>query len=629
MEVTRWIAMTLIVAHIGAQDQLRINYGVHFEHVTSTARLLNDYVRHVFHVPLPPVPSNITLKPLPVCRLLRPRVADDTCDGIRKMAPSLIDVNAEIISKIRDSLLMIYELIPEAKLTSGSRERKGLFDLGGKALKFLLGTLDSDDLHTLEHHLRQLKHSIVEDHKTVELQSKRIGTFMQVANYRLDTIAATINEQHDLLMSFVNESALLATEITVTRAMLFTAHNRTLQYITALDHLNQFRQAIEALRNGHLSPSLIPHREMVEALEQAEKHLYTFCPECIPVSKDPAYFYGKIDFAFTRQAQSLLILVKIPFSTTAVRFNVYNIYSWPVPVLLTNHVTKLQSLARAIAVPRPFYGDYFLYLNGKPTITGQTLLNIDNAIGMSVKHWSCELALLEDQTAKISSLCQTYVYSDQLQPSVLRINQSHIVLTNMSQARFTCVNKSQEVIPACQYCLFQVPCHCSVTIDHVTIATRFAGCRGNDSQSPAKFFATNMALLTKIFQPDDLLDLSASSLLEAQLEIKIPTLRIQSRSYNKLNTLVHSQVHDLDRVVELSLNHTGNDWLDDEFDQDSHDYSFFSLEKWQTILVIASLSWSLVSALFAIWVARKLRSHSLLLALLQGKNFGPENTHFS
>jgi hypothetical protein len=124
----------------------------------------------------------------------------------------------------------------------------------------------------------------------------------------------------------------------------------------ALDHLNQFRQAIEALRSGYLSPSLIPYREMSDALEQAEQHLFTYCPNCILISKDPAYFYGKIDLSFTRQGQSLLILVKVPFTTTSVRFNVYNVHSWPVPVPLTNHMTRLQNLAKAIAVPRPFYG---------------------------------------------------------------------------------------------------------------------------------------------------------------------------------------------------------------------------------------------------------------------------------
>jgi hypothetical protein len=102
MVYSRWIEIALIlgvVAFTRSQDLLRINYGVRFEHVTSTAHLLNGHVRHVFHLRLPDVMFNATPKPPSICRLLRPRVADESCDTIRKLAPSLIDINTEIVKR--------------------------------------------------------------------------------------------------------------------------------------------------------------------------------------------------------------------------------------------------------------------------------------------------------------------------------------------------------------------------------------------------------------------------------------------------------------------------------------------------------------------------------------------------
>jgi hypothetical protein len=50
MEVMNCIAIPLVVAYIGAQDQLRINYGVRFEHVAYTSRLLNDYTSETYFI---------------------------------------------------------------------------------------------------------------------------------------------------------------------------------------------------------------------------------------------------------------------------------------------------------------------------------------------------------------------------------------------------------------------------------------------------------------------------------------------------------------------------------------------------------------------------------------------------
>jgi hypothetical protein len=324
---------------------------------------------------------------------------------------------------------------------------------------------------------------------------------MQVANHRIERLAAALDEQHDLLMSFVNETAALANEITITRAMPFTTQNRTLQFISALDHLNEFTHAIHALRNGHLSPALISYRDMSDALDQAEQYLRAQCSTCQLISKDPAFFFGETDFSVTRYAQSLLVLVKIPFATNAVRFSVYHIHSWPVPVTAdTRHVTRLQRLATAIAVPNPPYGEYYVYPTVRPEIAAHTLLNIDNALGFSIKQWTCERALLEYQTDRITSLCQVYVYPNQLEPTVIRLNQSHVVLANTSHVRLTCANKSQETVPACGYCLLVLPCRCALTADQFTVASRFAGCIENDTQSAVKYFGINMAVLTKFFQ---------------------------------------------------------------------------------------------------------------------------------
>lgn len=278
------IYYTIVLAYIlssgryytRADDVLRINFGVRFEQSASSTRIRSGVVRHVFHVDLPDIPTNDSYRPLPVCRLLRQRVADETCEHVKAVAPSLSDVNMDMLSKIRETLTLIYQLLPEAKVVGWSRDKRGLLDVGGKLLKFLVGTMDNDDLKLINHHLNSLKRKI--DH--VSAESARMGTFMRVTNQKLETVSKALDEQGDLLMSFVNDTVLLASEITITRAMLFTVHNRTVQYVSVLDHLNELRSAVELLKNGFISPALISHQDMADALTSAAAHLHSFCPTC-------------------------------------------------------------------------------------------------------------------------------------------------------------------------------------------------------------------------------------------------------------------------------------------------------------------------------------------------------------
>jgi hypothetical protein len=112
-----------------------------------------------------------------------------------------------------------------------------------------------------------------------------------------------------------------------------------------------------------------------------------------------------------------------------------------------------------------------------------------------------------------------------------------------------------------QYCLFHVTCHCSLAKDQVTMASRFARCRGNDSQLPVKYLGTTRALLTNF-------SVNRPFGFNCQQQTKYPQLQVQDLSYNNLNTLVQSQVSDPDRVVALTSNRTEDDWSEDDFDKD-------------------------------------------------------------
>jgi hypothetical protein len=53
-------------------------------------------------------------------------------------------------------------------------------------------------------------------------------------------------------------------------------------------------------------------------------------------------------------------------------------------------------------------------------------------------------------------------------------------------------------------------------------------------------------------------------------------------------------------------------WVDEDLGNDIQDSTWLSSNNMQTILVIALLYWSAKSALFAFWIARKLRSDAAL-----------------
>ena len=104
--------------------------------------------------------------------------------------------------------------------------------------------------------------------------------------------------------------------------------------------LGKLLSSIALLLTGKISPLLIPPKEMEKTLNFVQGHLTPLGYQVL--RQTPQYYYEFGKFSIMRRNLSIFISVKLPITPHNVRYKVFKILAFPVPVNESSpHATQL------------------------------------------------------------------------------------------------------------------------------------------------------------------------------------------------------------------------------------------------------------------------------------------------
>lgn len=235
----------------------------------------------------------------------------------------------------------ISEVADLGTLLAKKRSKRGLIDAGGHLLKFLFGTMDSNDLDVINekvNYLYDTTNDIV--HDTQEQITVFNNMHEAIANNSktINQMVSKLKEYHSVLHSTLNKV------FSRDRQVHAQVHN-LLQYLkltatladvkdtigSAIRKTTRLHQAIEDLAGGKVSSNLLSPHEYLSLLREVEKVIPTPAKLYLPVSLENVHQYYDIATVTSyTTGDTLRVILQVPLKLDSNLFHIYDVVSYPI-----------------------------------------------------------------------------------------------------------------------------------------------------------------------------------------------------------------------------------------------------------------------------------------------------------
>ena len=121
------------------------------------------------------------------------------------------------------------------------------------------------------------------------------------------------------------------------------------------------------------------------------------------------------------------------------------------------------------------------------------------------------MAILKNQNSDINSFCKYAIVTNTLEPAIYHLTQSTYLLNNIESYTIKCGRKEKMQIDGCKSCVITIEANCSWTDGRFWIPKSLSETPGADRD--IKRYTTNIPLILKFFNAEDLATLKGDSLL--------------------------------------------------------------------------------------------------------------------
>jgi len=329
-------------------------------------------------------------------------------------------MNDRAVSKINETLLHIYRLIPDATDGDRTRTTRALLDIVGKISRSLFGTATVDEVQKLERamtHLHNQRRQLV---NVWQKASARISSFGKAVNSRVDGLREMIDSQHQATEQLFTEVYGQMADMTKSSSQIATALGRFENFVLLLHDLTAVKVDLELLAQGMLSPNLITPPEVHHTIRQVMTELSNLQDVNLYLLRQAVKdFYSLHNFIFSRKGSNIYIHVQLPVGPFAEFLTLFEVHILPVPTPGSpGHETRLVNLPKFLAY-HPLLRHYMQF-DQRPNIDKNKLLYLDKDLELLKKktHPLCLIAILQNQTNQVHHLCQFAVLTDSLKPRI-------------------------------------------------------------------------------------------------------------------------------------------------------------------------------------------------------------------
>jgi len=555
-----------VAASVSTRQVTRLNYGVVFSPVRRV-KLVSDFWSHIFDLLLPDTtPGNLHLQ-LPYCNNATRNEMEEgrkrICEHNRALLVELYKQHTDMSEQILQALQHIYHLLPADRSISQIYKRS-LLPIGGYILSGLFGTASEADLKPIKDHMKRVAQGVSQINEGLQLHQKHLASFIEMTAQRMDSFRNLTTMQERTIDNLREDILIMENVEAQDQQRLVFALQKVQQYITQLRHIDQFRQAIELLLHGFLTPQLLPKDVLQSNLLVIKLHLRTYFPNFHLIFDKARSFYAMHDFLFGRHGRHLLIQIRIPVTTFHHEFTVYKVTTFPVPVTgRSSHSTSLSDVPNYFVTSRqsPFHFDMQHDDNSRHRkllyLTGSSIVLRSYQSGAT-----CVSALFQNNVSQIRDLCSFSLQERILEPNFHFLSNNQILLTNVPEMLLQC-GSNNKILEGCTQCIRQVPCNCAgkMFLQNSTFPTyywppKIANCHLTFNVSQSRH-VINLASLQSFFSDSSLGDLSGNTYLTDPLHVQLPAFRHYKHEFQQLISKDVTRSHNLrkfaDRVRNDSL----------------------------------------------------------------------------
>jgi hypothetical protein len=523
------LAIVTIIGLIGCCEGLelvqRVNYGVVFQESTKMY-IARDYWFHTFEFSFP---EDISLPQLPPCHS-----DNNTCALMSQVLLQINSLRTETESRLNNTLQTLFKLLPESKIHH-SRSKRSLLPFVGTLSKGLFGTATMDDVNVLANHINKLNKVTMDMNKALTQQSEHFSSFVSMSNKRMDNLMTGVKDNM-LAIKFVQvklQSSIQNIEYVIDHLMGILVDQ--IETCNSLNNaVEEFKLGVFDMLNEKLTPLLLPTSVLESTLSDIESFLSTNYTGFYLNLKSVQDIYAQSKFLAARNGTKLYVTLKIPVSSFEHPLTVFKLTSLPIPINDTSaHATQLLDLQDyfVISADHQYYATMTKY--EMLTCQGSDIKYCTSNLALSpVTKMSCALALFANDKSNVKTHCNFRYLQNVITPKIVEISPNVLLLYRTPLLSLQC-NHGHRMEKGCNFCIFNMPCRCSVSTNEHYFASRLSMCHHHDDVTIVH--PVNLALLQHFFDESFIEDLSAESTFAKPLNVSVPAMNL-----SKMATLAKS-----------------------------------------------------------------------------------------
>ena len=586
----------------------RLNYGVVFRE-NGHLILSNEYWLHTYEVSIPeyvPIPN------IGTCHK-----DNSTCILIAHVLANVNTIRSETSARLNNTIESIRELIPVAEAQK-SRSRRSLLPFIGQFSKTLFGTATIDDINVLARHMNAMTKRTRQMASILAQHENDLSSFVTKSNKRMDNLMKGIKD-NNLAINYVQAQVQRAT--TNLEHMFQEMNSLLSQQIQTSTHINheldELKLGVTNLVNGRLSPLILPQSVLESTFIDIQNILNTKFPGFYLTRVSSASVYSSSNFLYARNDTSLFITVKLPVSHFKKPLQVYNVISLPIPINSTStHATHLLKVPDNLILT----ADHQFYAT-----MSDSKLNKCKGKHLKMCHFnialkpitteSCILSLYANNKEKVRSLCDFRFIPDAVQPEIIELNPSSVVLYKTPLLSLECL-KEHKMVRGCDFCIMKLPCQCSVISSDFYLTPRLTACH-SDTIEVTKVHPVNLILLQHFFSNDYTNKIFADTAFTYPVNITLPHFKFYNHQMK--NIMANDNKAHLS-ISKIAASVRNDKTIFQSLAEPLLDGEIAIKPDWpdtNSILTLVAMAIAIVALALFVWTVFKLRAMAATIAVLQ------------
>lgn len=534
--------------------KVRLNYGVYFQFKGEVMPVVGFW-RHSVAIALPPRIKLVVNEVINCTEVVngtgsaRSR-ALARCERIYPIVTRLVDLKRQMAIVLQSVHQDLTRMIPEIR--PHYRARRSWLPFVGSILRTVAGSATLDDVASIKAHVAEMSRDMAEGLHVIAQSQVQHASFQKAVASQFDALKTLLDHRtHSLKDHFQEIHEELGEEQQLAR-LLAAAIKRTVDYSEMLTLLMDFRQSISHLFQGHITPSLIPPvvaesvmRNVTARLPRERRLLFSTLAD----------FYDNSHFACVLANNSLVIMIKFPIGRHQHPFNVYQMYTVPLPYSTGANYSTILTTTVSYFLEHPL-NHYVMELTDNPLQNGRYFSVFEQSRPYSPKdNQSCVQALFHDISENVHRFCDYHVQIASQLPYVRVVNATLAVISGVSSLVLDChngtfVNKVLQGNPV----LIRLGCHCEIRLQGFVLPSSLASCNGSFLDTgDVVSHVVNLPVLGQYFSADELSQLRGSTVLKNMIHTSYPDLVQMDGNFTREMALIDQTRFDLKTAINSTL----------------------------------------------------------------------------